>query len=395
MNVQKPQVWSGLSRTVLVLASLVIVIAGLKAAQSFFVPVLLAFFVATISYPVTKSLTARRVPSILAVAITVLVDFAFIAGVVVLGIVLIGDLQSKWDEKYAAEVYDKVSEASESLAGTLESWGVADAKDKIQMAVDNNLANLQQIDFEKILSFGTGVLGQVLGFFGITIIFLVLTIFMLSEADRFGKRLSAITKASGPDIGRMLKATRDIQRYLAIKTLVSLMTGFLAGLLCWAAGLDFYILWGIVAFALNYIPVVGSLVAGIPPVILALIVSGPPTAILVAGGYLLINNFLGNFIEPVLVGKRFGISTLVVIISVMFWGWVWGPFGMLLAVPLTMTLKVFLDGSEELRWLGVAIAGGDSDAPPAITRKLEKRESSEEKPSKPSSPSKGTGKLKA
>lgn len=372
MNSEKQQVWSGLSRTILVLASLIIVVAGLKVAQSFFIPVLLAFFVATISYPVTKSLTERRVPSKVAVAITVLVDFAFIAGVVMLGVVLVGDLQSKWDDKYAGQVYDKVSNASESLAETLESWGVADAKEQIQIVVDNNLANLQQIQFDKILSFGTGVLGQVLGFFGIIIIFLILTVFMLSEADRFSRRLDAITRASGPDIARMMKATRDIQRYLAIKTVVSLMTGFLAGLLCWAAGLDFFILWGIVAFALNYIPVLGSLVAGIPPVILALIVSGAPTALLVAGGYLLINNFLGNFIEPILVGKRFGISTLIVIISVMFWGWVWGPFGMLLAVPLTMTLKVFLDGSAELRWLGVAIAGGNSDTPPAITRRLEK-----------------------
>ena len=372
MNSEKQQVWSGLSRTILVLASLIIVVAGLKVAQSFFIPVLLAFFVATISYPVTKSLTERRVPSKVAVAITVLVDFAFIAGVVMLGVVLVGDLQSKWDDKYAGQVYDKVSNASESMAETLESWGVTDAKEQIQIVVDNNLANLQQIQFDKILSFGTGVLGQVLGFFGIIIIFLILTVFMLSEADRFSRRLDAITKASGPDIARMMKATRDIQRYLAIKTVVSLMTGFLAGLLCWAAGLDFFILWGIVAFALNYIPVLGSLVAGIPPVILALIVSGAPTALLVAGGYLLINNFLGNFIEPILVGKRFGISTLIVIISVMFWGWVWGPFGMLLAVPLTMTLKVFLDGSEELRWLGVAIAGGNSDTPPAITRRLEK-----------------------
>ena len=179
MNIEKPQVWSGLSRTVLVIASLVIVVAGLKAAQSFFIPVLLAFFVATISYPVTRALTTRKVPSMLAVSITVLVDFAFIAGVVVLGVVLIGDLQSKWDEKYAAQMTQKVNDASEALADKLESWGVADAKEKIQEAVNTNLANLQQIEFERILSFGTGVLGQVLGFVGIAVIFLVLTIFML------------------------------------------------------------------------------------------------------------------------------------------------------------------------------------------------------------------------
>ncbi|MDX1680561.1 MAG: AI-2E family transporter, partial [Akkermansiaceae bacterium] len=302
----------------------------------------------------------------------VLVDFAFIAGLVVLGMVLIEDLQAKWNQKYAAQISEKVSDASEALAGKLDSWGVVDAREKIQKAVDNNLENLQQIEFERIWTFGTGVLGQLLGFFGITVIFFILMIFMLSEGDRFGRRLQAITKANGPDIARMLKASRDIQRYLAIKTVVSLITGFLAGLLCWAVGLDFYLLWGIVAFALNFIPVIGSLVAGIPPVILALIMSGVPSAVVVASGYLLINNFLGNLIEPVLVGKRFGISTLVVVISVMFWGWVWGPFGMLLAVPLTMTLKVFLDGSSELRWLGVAIAGGNPAEPTSITRKLER-----------------------
>ena len=91
--------------------------------------------------------------------------------------------------------------------------------------------------------------------------------------------------------------------------------------------MDFFILWGIVAFALNFIPVIGSIVAGVPPTILALLVAGVPNAILVAGGYLLINNFLGQFLEPILVGRRFGISTLVVVISVMFWGWVWGPLG--------------------------------------------------------------------
>lgn len=354
----QPQKWTGIAKTMLVLASLVIVVAGLKAAQNFFLPVLLAFFVATVSYPITRWLTNRRVPSPIAVIITVMVDFAFIVGVVLLGVVLMQDLQSKWKQKYATQIYEQVSSGSEALAIKLEGIGVEDAKVKIQTALENNLANLQEIRFEKVWDLGTGVLGQVLGFFGVAVIFLILTIFMLSEAEMFSRRLEALHQADGPNISRMLNATKDIQRYLAIKTVISLATGILAGLLCWAAGLDFYILWGIIAFALNFIPVVGSLVAGIPPVILALLVAGWPNAILVAGGYLLINNFLGNFLEPILVGRRFGISTLVVVISVMFWGWVWGPLGMLLAVPLTMTLKVFLDGSDELRWLGVAIGAG-------------------------------------
>lgn len=340
----------------LVLASVVVVVAGLKLAQNFFLPVLLAFFVATVSFPVTNWLRNRKVPRSIAVLLTVLVDFAFIAGIIVLGVTLVGDLQQKWNEKYSPMFSERVTTGSQSLATTLKSWGVDDAEDKIKLAVENNLANLQNIRFERIWDLGTGVLGRVVGFLGTSLIVLILTIFMLSEARMFGRRLEAISLARGPNISRMLSATRDIQRYLAIKTVVSLGTGFLAGVLCWAAGLDFYILWGILAFALNYIPVVGSLIAGVPPMILALLVAGPANALLVAGGYLLINNFLGNFVEPMLVGRRFGISTLVVVVSVAFWGFLWGPLGMLLAVPLTMMLKVVLEGSEEFRWIGVAIS---------------------------------------
>jgi AI-2 transport protein TqsA len=360
----------GAGRVLLLLASLVIAVAGLRLAQNFFLPVLLAFFVATVSFPITRALTTRKVPRTLAVLLTVLVDFAFIAGVVVLGVLLIQDLQEKWNTKYAAQLYQLVRDWSQILAVKLDQLGVVDARDKIRIAVESNLASLQQIRFERIWDLGTGVLGQVVGFFGAAVIFLILTVFMLSEAEVFGSRLQAISQARGPDIARLLSATRDIQRYLAIKTVISLATGFLAGLLCWAAGLDFYILWGIVAFALNFIPVIGSIVAGVPPTILALLVAGAPNALLVAGGYLLINNFLGNFLEPILVGRRFGISTLVVVIAVMFWGWVWGPLGMLLAVPLTMVIKVILDGSDEFRWIGVAISA-DQPLSAATTRRLE------------------------
>jgi AI-2 transport protein TqsA len=203
---------------------------------------------------------------------------------------------------------------------------------------------------------GAGLLGRVVGFFGAFLIVLILTVFMLLEAGMFGQRIGAISRARGPDIQRLLIATKDIQRYLAIKTVTSLATGILAGILCWMANLDFYLLWGILAFALNYIPVIGSIVAGLPPTVLALITAGVPTAAIVAGGYLLINNMIGNFLEPMFVGRRFGISMLVVVISVMFWGWVWGPLGMLMAVPITMMLKVVLEDSDEFRWLSVAIS---------------------------------------
>lgn len=343
-------------RVILSLAALVVLVSGLRAAQGFFLPVLLAFFVATVSFPITNALRNRRVPRSIAVLLTVLFDFAFIVGLILVGVSLIGDLQRKWDVKYAEQFSQQLRNGSETLAVKLDDMGVEDAREKIRLVVENNIANLQDIRFERIWDVSTGLLGQVLGFLGTALVVLILTVFMLSEARMFGRRLEAVSLARGPDLAKIVSATRDIQRFLAIKTAVSLATGILAGFLCWAAGLDFYLLWAILAFALNYIPVIGSLIAGVPPVILALLTAGVPSAVLVAGGYLLINNFLGNFIEPMLVGRRFGISTLVVVMSVLFWGWVWGPLGMLLAVPLTMVLKVVLDNSDEYRWIGVAIS---------------------------------------
>ncbi|MGJ8644245.1 MAG: AI-2E family transporter [Luteolibacter sp.] len=347
------------------IAALVLAVAGLKAAQDFFVPILIAFFIATVSFPLLNFLREKRVPRAIAVLLTVGFDFIFLAALGVLAITLIGDLQEKWNMRYAAETSDYIREASKSLAVKLDGYGVPDAQEKINEAVNNNVSNLQNIRFEKIWDLGTGLLGRVVGFLGTSFITLVLTVFMLSEARMFGRRLEAISLARGPNLHRMLNATRDIQRYLAIKTAVSVLTGVLAGFLCYIADLDFYVLWGILAFFFNFIPVIGSVIAGVPPTILALLVAGAPNAVLVAGGYLLINNFLGNFVEPMLVGRRFGISTLIVIVSVLFWGWLWGPLGMLLAVPLTMVLKVILEASDEFRWIGVAISaeqpGGNAE----------------------------------
>lgn len=356
MTEKEKQISKRAGTMLMLMGSLVLVVAGLRAAQNFFLPVLLAFFVATASYPITRMLIERRIPRWLAVLVTVLVDFAFIVGVALLGIFLVQDLQAKWNSKYAAQLSQQVRNGSEMLAKQLEDMGVKDSSDKIQEVVNRNVQSLQDIRFEKVWDLGTGVLGQVVGFFGAALIFLILTVFMLSEAESITRRLQGIYLARGPDFTKMLEAGRGIQRYLAIKTLASLVTGFLAGLLCWAAGLDFFLLWGILAFALNFIPVIGSVVAGVPPMILALLAGGLSNALLVAGGYLLINNIIGGLIEPILVGRRLKLSTLVVIISVLFWGWVWGPFGMLLAVPLTMLLKVMLHGSADLEWIAVAIS---------------------------------------
>ncbi|MEK7952458.1 AI-2E family transporter [Luteolibacter soli] len=342
---------------VLLFAALVIGVAGLKAAQAFFVPVFLAFFIATVSYPITGWLQRHKVPPAVAVLFTVLVDFAFLAAVVVLGVTIVGDLQEKWDAEYYDLARAKILEANGAIAGKLDEWGVEDAVEKLNAFTNENLAELRNIKFGQIWSLGTGVVGRVLTFFATAGVVIVLTIFMLSEAQGFSRRFGAIQAARGPNFQRLVGAMQDTQRYLGIKTIISLATGVLAGVLCWVAGIDFFLLWGILAFVMNFIPAVGSLIASIPPILLALIAKdgGTTNAIVVGCGYGLINMFLDNFVQPTLLGKRFGLSILVVVLCVLFWGWLWGLIGIVLAVPLTMILKVVLDNSDEFRWVAVAI----------------------------------------
>ncbi|MGB2090495.1 MAG: AI-2E family transporter [Akkermansiaceae bacterium] len=341
-------------KVMLLLASAVLVLTGMYFARDFFIPVALAFFLAAVSFPITNWLREHKVPRFFSVLISVLVVFAFVSGVMVVGFLLINDLaEGDRLEQYGRNLY----EAALSGGAQLEQLKFEGAQEEIK-----KFLSAEQIgDFFKENI--TSLLGGVLETLKSSFIVMILLVFMLSEARMFGRRFESIVEAQGPNLQRMLSATRDIQKYLGIKTLISIATGVLAGLLCWAAEVDFPLLWGIVAFALNYIPAIGSIIAGIPPVILALLSHDIKHAIVIAMGYLVINGFLGNFLEPALLGRRFGLSTVVVVISVLFWGFIWGPVGMLLAVPLTMLIKVALDNSRELRWLGVAISQGKNQSP--------------------------------
>ena len=323
------------------------IFAGLYFARDFLIPVSLAFFIAAVSFPITNWLREHKVPRFLSVLTTVLVVFAFLSGVMVVGVLLINDL-SEGDQ--LQQYGNKMYEVALNTGAKLEEWQFEGAQDDVKA-----LFTAEEIgDFFKRNI--TSLLAGVLDTLKTSFIVLILLVFMLSEARMFARRFEAIIDAKGPNLQRMLSATRDIQKYLGIKTMISIATGGLAGLLCWAAGVDFPLLWGILAFALNYIPAIGSIIAGVPPVILALLMHDVQHALAVACGYLVINGFLGNFMEPALLGRRFGLSTVVVVVSVLFWGFLWGPVGMLLAVPLTMMVKVALDNSYELRWLGVAIS---------------------------------------
>jgi predicted PurR-regulated permease PerM len=186
-------------------------------------------------------------------------------------------------------------------------------------------------------------------------------VFMLLEATSLSAKFKAAFSGNKDLLNRPQVFIESLGRYLGIKTAVSAATGVCTGILTWSLGLDFPLLWAMLAFLLNYIPTIGSIIAAVPVILLGLIQFGPGIAIATAVGFALINIVFGSAIEPRLMGYGVGISPLVVFISLVFWGWVFGPVGMLLSVPLTMALKLVLESDIRTKWIAILI-GSERDA---------------------------------
>jgi AI-2 transport protein TqsA len=182
-----------------------------------------------------------------------------------------------------------------------------------------------------------------------------LLVFMLWEAVILPAKIQAAERSGPVDLERWRPILSRVQRYLILKTVVSLATGVAAGLLVWLVGVDFALFWGFLAFLLNYIPNVGSFVAAGPPVVLSALQLGLAPTLVIAAGYLAINMVLGNLVEPAVMGRGLRMSPLAIFLALVFWGWVWGALGMILSVPLTVSLKILFENTESLRWLAALL----------------------------------------
>jgi predicted PurR-regulated permease PerM len=218
------------------------------------------------------------------------------------------------------------------------------------------LIDFDLINPEALAAFLGGTVAQAASLLSTAFLVLLVMVFFLAEATIFPQKLQYLLEGSARGEERMNKVVAEIQSYLGIKTVISLATGLLLGVWCWVMGLDFPVLLGLIAFVLNYVPTVGSILAGIPAVLLSLILVGTlGHALVVTAGYVVVNTVFGNIIEPNLMGRRLGLSPLVVMLSLLFWGWTWGPVGALLSVPLTMVLKIWLENTRDLRWVAVLL----------------------------------------
>jgi len=337
------------TRFLLISAAFVIVIAGVKAASAMIIPFLLSAFIAVISAPAFFWLKSKKIPTIISL-------FIVMAVVVLVGLLLASLIGSSINDfsKSLPLYQSRITVVFYGLYVWLGNMGVALSEAAILEYFDPTIA-MKYV--AKVLSEFGNVLTN--GF-----LILLAVIFILLESSSFSSKIQTAFGANDNVQAQVDKFLVSLKKYMAIKAAVSLLTGLLIAVYLWILGVKYPLLWGLIAFLLNFIPNLGSILAAIPAVLMALIQLGSGTALAVAIGYVFVNIVIGNIIEPKFMGRGVGLSTLVVFISLVFWGWILGPVGMLLSVPLTMTLKIALETNDKSKWISILL-GPESEHEPA------------------------------
>jgi len=354
------------SHVLLTAAALVILVAGLRAGQSIILPLLLAVFVAILCVPLLSWLTRHRVPPFIAVALVILVAILGLAAVAL----VVGSSVNDFADRvpFYEQRFKLLHTATQKWLG---DSGIPFTFDRLYSVANPGT----------VMGLVSSALSAMAATLSNLLLVLFVVIFILLEAGGFRKKMVAAlaTRNDANDIvteerlRQLEEIVTNVQSYLAWKTIISLGTGFCVGLFCWGVGVDFPILWALLAFLLNYVPNIGSLLAAGPPVLLALVQLGPGRALALAAGYIVINTIFGNIIEPMVLGRKLGLSSLVVFLSLIVWGFVWGPVGMLLSVPLTVMVRIGLEANPETHWIAVLL-GPSPESETPHKRVVESRE---------------------
>ncbi|MEB3886899.1 AI-2E family transporter [Lyngbya sp. CCY1209] len=344
-----------ITRLLVSLASLCIIIAGIKATAGLTSQILLALFIVLVCSPIVVWLSRRGLPEWLARVIVVL-------GVVAVGLLLIAFLGLSITQltlalpKYQSMIAAQLSGVKQFL----NSIGVSQA-------------DLQQLDLfdpgkliQLTIAFIQGLLGT-LSSVGLT---LFIFIYMLAGTSSFSKKLNRALVADNPMLDRLNNSAKSISLYLLIKGWLGAMTAIGQIILLWIVGVDFAILWGILSFLFNFIPSIGYIISVIPPTLMALLQFGLIKAVIVFVGYALINNFFDMAIGPRYLGQGLDLSTFVTFLSVILWTLLLGPIGAFLALPLTVMLKKLVLETHSDTQLIASLMGADEGKPDKSDKSL-------------------------
>lgn len=309
--------------------------AAIMYTKAVLVPLCFASLLAAVLWPPVHLLVERKVPSWIAIL--------FVSSSALMLLLLAANILVQAADGFLAALPDYANQLDDTYHAGV-AW-VEDHGFNVSQIVETSVP-----EPGAILSSLGGVLSSVASAASNLLMVVLISLFLLVEAEGLAdktRRAFGDTETTKSIIG----AGAALQQYLMLKSLISLLTGLLVAAMLWGLGREHAVLWGFVAFLLNYIPNVGSIIAALPAVALALITDGVLAAGAVSGVYLAVNMLVGNWMEPRVMGDSLGLSPLVVLLALLLWGWMWGPAGMLLSVPLTVLLKEMFALHTSTRWL--------------------------------------------
>lgn len=325
------------------MAMLVIILAGIRAASDILVPFLLATFMAIILNPLVTLLRRRGLRR--GVAITLVITV-----ILIVILMLVAVLASSVSE--FSVIYPQLRTLLEQKLLVVQHLAAG-------FHLNISTTSLaEHFDPNVIMNMATMVLTQFSGAMTNIVLLILTVVFMLFEVHHLPYKLRNALMNPQIHIAGLHRALKGVTHYLALKTLISLITGVAVWLTLLILDVKFALFWGVVAFILNFIPNIGPIIAGIPPFIQALVLNSLTDAVLVAALFTAIHMVFGNMLEPRLMGRGLGLSTLVVFLSLIFWGWLLGPVGMLLSVPLTSVCKILMETTPGGSRLAIMLGNG-------------------------------------
>jgi len=328
----------------LVMASVVVVLAGVKSASVIIIPFLLSLFLAIILSPLYNFLKKKRLPDGISLTLVITLFVILLTLVVKLIGSSIHEFSSNIDlyTQKLSIYYIYIKELGNKIG--------------IEIPIDEFST---MINTKQIMIFSAGLLQGLSRLFTNGFVILLTVVFMLLESNNFIKKIEFASSQNGV-INHIDSIFSQIKEYMVLKAIISFFTGLIVWIVLFLIGTDYAFLWAVLAFMLNFIPNIGSIIAAVPAVLLTLVQLGAFSSLMVASLYVVINVVMGSIIEPKVMGKGLGLSTLVVFLSLLFWGWLLGMVGMLLSIPLTIMAKIVLDANENTKWIAVMLGSGEN-----------------------------------
>ncbi len=323
----------GIGYSFIVAAAIVVVLAAIKSASVIVVPFLLALFLSIILSPLFLWIRSKHVPTSLSLVIVLLLlTLLFIA----LGLV-IGSSVNEFSANLPA--YEtKLKNDFHALFDRLGTLGITLPKEQLS----------ELFDTDSVMNYIAKTLKSLGSILTNSFMIILTVVFMLLEVSRFREKISS---SHSKNFDSLQHIVDTIQRFVVLKSATSAATGIIVAVALTLLGVDYAVLWGILAFLLNFVPNIGSIIAAVPAVLMALVQFDIQTALIVAAIYLGVNITIGSILEPKIMGDGLGLSTLVVFLSLIFWGWLLGPVGMLLSIPLTIMVKIVLGSKQQTKWM--------------------------------------------